>query len=165
MSEPHSHQVRVPRGALIAAGVLIGLTIGAVAVFRIGDLEPVATVPAPDATVDSRTLRFEDRADGSVAVYEISEGQPDRIVHVLETGDGGFIRGVLRSLARARRAGGIGREQPFHLSLQADGRLLLEDPATRQRIYLQAFGPTNVESFRTLLASEAVEQRAGAIAQ
>jgi len=160
MSTQHSHQVRVPRGALIAAGLLIVLTMGAVAVFRIADIDPVAMVPEPEpgATVESRTLRFEDRADGAVAVYELNEGAPDRMVHVLETGDGGFIRGVLRSLARARRAGGIGREQPFHLSLQADGRLLLEDPATRQRIYLQAFGPTNVESFRRLLASEAVEQ-------
>lgn len=158
MSEPHNHQVRVPRGALIAAALLIGLTIAAVAVFRIADIDPVAMVPEPNATVESRTLRFEDRPDGAVAVYELTEGEPDRVVHVLETGDGGFIRGVLRSLARARRAGGIGREHPFHLSLQADGRLLLEDPATRQRIHLQAFGPTNVESFRTLLVSEAVEQ-------
>lgn len=138
--------------------MLIGLTMAAVAFFRIADIDPVARVPVADATIESRTLRFEDRANGDVAVYELIEGAPDRLVHVLETGDGGFIRGVLRALARARRTEGIGREQPFHLSLQANGTLLLEDPATSERIFLQAFGPTNVESFRALLAGKAQEQ-------
>lgn len=145
-------------GVLIAAGSLILLTMAAVAIFRLADLEPVAQVPAPDQTIQSRVLRFEDSREGTVIIYELIDGAPDRVVHVVEPGEGGFIRGVLRSLARSRRASGIGREHPFHLMLQANGNLLLEDPLTDQRIYLQAFGPTNIESFKALLTSEEIQQ-------
>jgi len=159
MSEHHSHQIHIPRGVLIGAATLIALTITTVAAFRITGIDPVAQVPKPDATpIESRVLRFEDGPDGTVIVHEVREGVPDQVVHIVETGDGGFIRGVLRSLARARRAGGIGPEHPFRLSMQADGRLFLEDPATGQRIYIQAFGPTNVESFKQLLARKDFEQ-------
>jgi len=159
MNDGHHHQVRVPRGALAAAGVLIALTLATVAAFRISGVDPIAQVPEPEADVDARELRFEDRPDGAVAVYETGGAAgAERLVHVVEPGAGGFIRGVLRSLARARRASGISPEHPFQLIEQADGRLLLEDPATGQRIYLQAFGPTNVESFRTLMAREAPRQ-------
>jgi len=154
MSDAHHHQVRVPRGALTAAGILIALTLATVAAFRVSGVDPIAQVPEAEADVDSRQLRFEDRPNGAVAVYETGTGDAERLVHVIEPGAGGFIRGVLRSLARARRASGISHEHPFELIEQPDGRLLLEDPTTGQRIYLQAFGPTNVESFRTLMARE-----------
>jgi putative photosynthetic complex assembly protein len=156
--QQHSHEVRVPLGILVAAAVLISLTIAAVAVFRIAGVDPVAQVPDPTDTVETRQLRFEDRSDGSVAVYEYNDRAPDRLVHVVDSGAGGFIRGVLRSMTRARRAGGFGQEHPFLLSLEANGRLFLEDTATEQRIYLQAFGPTNVESFRAMLYSEGLQQ-------
>ena len=103
-----------------------------------------------------RDLRFEDRPDGTVAVYEL-DGSGQELIHVIEPGTGGFIRGVLRSLARARRAANVGTKYPFQLIMQADGKMLLEDPQTEQRIYIQAFGPTNVESFRTLMTSEGIE--------
>lgn len=156
--QQHNHNIKVPLGILVAAAILISLTITAVAVFRIAGIEPIARVPEPTETVEVRELRFEDRPNGSVAVYEYEDDGPDRLVHLVDSGAGGFIRGILRSLTRARRASGIGNEHPFRLLLQADGRLLLEDPATEQRIYLQAFGPTNVESFRLLLASEGLQQ-------
>jgi len=153
----HHDQIRVPRGALIGAGILIGLTMAAVAIVRFAGIDPTAQVPPPTALIVDRTLRFEDRPNGSVVVLELDADGSERVVKVLESGSDGFIRGVLRSLARARRTAGIGREQPFLLSMQADGRLVLEDPATRQRIDLRAFGPTNVESFRELLFVEGNE--------
>ncbi|MBY6204866.1 photosynthetic complex assembly protein PuhC [Halomonas denitrificans] len=148
---PHGHSIEVPRQALIAAGLLIGLTIAAVAAFRIAGLEPSARIPAAEPPVQSRELRFEDGADGSVLVYAAVPDGPDRVIHVVHSGEGGFIRGILRSLARARTASGIGPEHPFILRQQPSGTLLLEDPQTRQRIDLQAFGPTNIEAFRVLL--------------
>jgi len=150
----HHDQIRVPRGVLIGAAVLIGLTMAAVAFVRVAGIEPTAQVPPPTALVIDRKLRFEDRPNGSVVILELTEDGSERVLTVLESGSDGFIRGVLRSFARARRAEGIGREQPFVLSMQADGRVLLEDPATRQRIDLRAFGPTNVESFEKLLFAE-----------
>jgi len=156
MAEEHTHQVRVPRGILIAALILITVTTAAVGLFRIAGMEPVAQVPAPENTVETRDLRFEDQPDGVIAVYELEDGDSERMIHVIEPGTGNFIRGILRSLARARRAANVGTEYPFQLIMQADGKILMEDPATGQRIYVQAFGPANVESFKTLLTSEGI---------
>jgi putative photosynthetic complex assembly protein len=157
MSEQHDHQIYVPKEALIAAGSLILLTIVTVAVFRVAGLEPAARISADDRPVAMTELKFEDSPEGAVVIHEISDGRPVRVVQVIESGEGGFIRGVLRSLARSRKASGIGREHPFLLKLQPNGTLLLEDPQTDQRIDLQAFGPTNIESFRALLGSEGAQ--------
>ena len=151
----HSHQIRVPRGALIAAGLLIGFTIVAVMTFRITGQTPAAQIPVADVPTETRTLRFEDSAEGTVVVYELAENDSEQIVHVVPSGEGGFIRGVLRSMARARNASDIGNEHPFRLIEQTNGTLVLEDPQTGQRIDLQAFGPTNIESFRAMLNREA----------
>jgi len=158
MSEHHHHHdINVPRGALIAAAALISLTIAAVAIFRFLDLDPAAQIPDPDQSVMVKQLRFEDSSEGTVLIYEVVENQPDRVVHVVQPGEGGFIRGVLRSFARARRASNIGRHYPFLLKLQTNGTVLLEDPQTQQMIDLQAFGPTNIESFRMLFEDQGTE--------
>ncbi len=46
-----------------------------------------------------RLLRFEDRADGSIAVIDAATGGMLERVH----GEQGFLRGALRALARERR--------------------------------------------------------------
>lgn len=144
------HTIVVPRGVLMASALLILSALLAVLLFRLSGQEPVAQVPEPTATVVSRVLRFEDRPDGAVEVIEVTAGG-ERTIRRLDNQTDGFIRGVLRSMARARRASGIGPEPAFVLSLQRDGRLILEDPATGQRIDLRAFGTTNADSFRGLL--------------
>ena len=154
MTDHHHHdQVQVPKGILIAAGLLISITMVAVAAFRISGAEPVAQVPTVDATHKALDLSFKDGAEGTVKVIQLIDGQPDHLLHVVQPGEGGFIRGILRSLARSRRASGISREHPFRLIMQSDGVLLLQDPQTGQRIYLPAFGPSNVESFQTIMAN------------
>jgi putative photosynthetic complex assembly protein len=62
------------------------------------------------------------------------------------------VRGTLRALARERYARGIGAEQPFSLIARADGGVTLYDPATRQKVDLDSFGPTNVAEFSRFLA-------------
>lgn len=158
MSQPHNHDIHVPKEALIAAGLLIALTIAAVAVFRVAGLEPTAMIDDDDPTLIARQLRFEDSEQGSVIVHEITDDMEERIVHVVPSGEGGFVRGVLRSFARARRASGIGPEHPFVLKLQSSGTLLLEDPETRQQIDLKAFGPTNIDAFRPMLAYQEADR-------
>lgn len=150
----HSHEIKIPLGVLIAIALVLFGTIGAVAWFRISGNAPISQVPQPQQVTEARQLRFEDSPGGTVSVYELIEGGPDQLVHIVEPGEGGFIRGVLRSLARARRASDIGAEHPFLLIQAADGSLLLEDPTTQQRIYLQAFGPASTESFKALLSRE-----------
>lgn len=137
---------RFPPGVLIGASVLIAFSMLATGLAR---LSGVLTnyVPAA-AAVESRELRFEDRADGAVLVSEAGSG---RIVDVLAPGTNGFVRGVLRGFARERRREDLGTAPPFLLTRWSDGRLSIEDAATHVRIELIAFGPTNVAAFARLL--------------
>jgi putative photosynthetic complex assembly protein len=68
-------------------------------------------------------------------------------------GTNGFVRGVLRGLARERRLNDVGAQPPFQLTRWSDGRLSLDDPATGRRIDLVAFGPTNAGAFAQLLTA------------
>jgi len=103
--------------------------------------------------VEQRDLRFEDRASGAVAVYSSEE---NRLVYTVPPGTNGFVRGVLRGLARERRADSVGTTPPFRLTRWADGRLSLDDPSTGRHVDLEVFGPANAGAFAEILrASEA----------
>jgi putative photosynthetic complex assembly protein len=93
-----------------------------------------------------RTLRFEDRPNGDVAVMD---GQ-STVEITRYSGEQGFVRGILRTLSRERMRRGIGSGPTFELIGHTDGRLTLLDPATGQRINLESFGPTNMSSFAKL---------------
>lgn len=147
MSDPSADHP-FPPGALFGAGALIGLTLLSVTVAR---LSGVGTMEMPVAApVETRALRFEDRPDGAVAVYD---ARKRRVVKVLAPGTNNFVRGVLRGFARARMLAKVGPQPPFVLTRWADGRLSLADPATGRSVDLGAFGPTNVRAFARLLAT------------
>jgi putative photosynthetic complex assembly protein len=135
-------------GALIGAAALIGFTLLAVMAARITGIGQVENPPA--SAVESRELRFEDRADGAVLVFE---GTGPQLVAVVDPERGGFVRGVLRALARERRSYDAAQGEPFRLARRADGSLTLEDPATGRLINLEAFGSTNEAAFARLLSS------------
>jgi len=137
-----------PLGALIGAAALIGFSLLAVTAVRISGIGRAESPPPP--AMESVDLRFEDRKDGAVAVYE---DRGDKVVDVLAPGSGGFVRGVLRALARERRSRGAMETVPFRLSRREDGRLTLEDLSTGRLIDLKAFGPTNADAFARLLPS------------
>lgn len=135
----------LPRGALLGAGSLILLSLLLVVGFRITGQSPAK--PDSSAVVASYELRFEDRPDGAVLVY----AEPaDRLAHTLAPGTNGFVRGVLRGLARERRAEHIGAAAPFRLTRWADGRLSLDDPSTTRHVDLEVFGPTNAGAFAAI---------------
>lgn len=133
-----------PRGALLGAAALVGLTIvsaGSARYLGARQDRPVAAV------VMARDLHFTDRADGSVVVLDAQTGG---IVDILAPGTNGFIRASLRSLAKRRQFDGD-TSQVFHLAALSDGRLTLDDPATGNPIELEAFGQTNEAAFARLL--------------
>lgn len=140
---PHDPQ-HLPRGLLMGLAALVLATVAGVAAVRLSGVD----IRAPDAGATvTRSLRFEDRSDGSVAVIDGRSGQEIERIQ----GEAGFLRGALRALARERRLRELGPERPFELIGRADGRLTLVDPATGSRIDLESFGPTNAGTFARLL--------------
>jgi putative photosynthetic complex assembly protein len=137
---------QVPRGALIAAGVMIALALTAATVARVSGIG--TTQPAHAATVVMRSVHFFDRSDGAVVVTDAATSKE---VAVLNPGTNGFIRAVMRGLARSRRLASIGDEPPFQIVQRVDGTVNLVDPSTGRDIALEAFGHTQVEAFAMLL--------------
>lgn len=144
----------MPNGSLAIAGALVGFALLATAAVRVFDIAPSASPVALRAAertvpVASRQLRFVDRADGAVVITDVATG---RIAHVVRAGERtGFIRGVMRGLARERRMRGLGDAAPFTLTAWRDGQLSLVDTATGRALELTAFGSTNRATFAELL--------------
>ncbi len=137
----------IPRGMVHAAGVgLLGLLV-AVGALRLSGWN--ASVE-PGAVVVQRALSFADTADGAVQVVDTASGQTVALMQ----GEQGFLRGILRGLARERRQHSVGSAPPYLLSLRDDGRLLISDPSTGQRIDLASFGPDNAAVFARWLPSQ-----------
>lgn len=147
-----SQEASPPRGILLAAVLLIGCTLALVAFVRISRGTASTSIDAAHSAgataVVSRELRFLDRDDGSVAILAAPGGA---VVDVLPPGSNGFVRGVMRGLARDRRARAIDSTPPFRITRWSDGRLSLEDPANDRVIDLGAFGPTNTKAFADIL--------------
>jgi len=94
-----------------------------------------------------KVLKFEDQEDGGVTVIDAKTNQ---VIDVVQ-GEAGFVRGVLRTIARERRIRGVNKDEPVYLISFTDGRLILQDTTTNTNIDLESFGSTNVQSFRVFL--------------
>jgi putative photosynthetic complex assembly protein len=138
-----------PRGALIAASALVGFSLLATTAVRLVRISSPATItaaePAPAASAD---LRFSDQTDGSIRV---ENSRTRQVVATIKPGVGGFVRGVMRGLARDRIARHIGEAPPFRLSQARNGQMSLEDTATGRVIDLESFGSSNRDAFVQLL--------------
>lgn len=149
-----NHEDMLPRGSLLAAAVLVLFALAVTVLFRVTGAPPSASpallrAETKVAAVASRSLRFTDRADGAVVIEDAATG---RVAKVIDAGgQTGFIRGVMRGLARERRMLGVGARPPFTLTAWRDGELSLTDTATGRSIELTAFGPTNRQAFAELL--------------
>ena len=146
------HDGPFPRGALFTAAALVAITLSMATAVRTG-LLPVAASPALERAehhlrpIATRDLIFADRTDGAVTITDV-EGRVAETVAPLS--HSGFIRGVMRGLARERRMHGVGAAAPFHLAAWPDGGLSLTDLATGRTIELGAFGGTNRAAFVAL---------------
>ena len=128
---------------LLVAVALFSLLLVAAARWN-GPLQPQFDSPV----THSRALQFEDTASGAVAVRDSASGAQ---VALFE-GEQGFVRGVLRAMARERKLRGADRQAPLLLQNHADGSLSLYDASTGERIHLESFGPTQRASFAQLQA-------------
>nr|WP_280818861.1 photosynthetic complex assembly protein PuhC [Thiorhodococcus minor] len=135
-----------PKGVLIAVAALLSFTIIMIAVARItGVMLPQAPVTEE---VQSREIMFVDQEDGSTTVKDATTGE---LIQTLPPGSEGFIRGVLRSMARQRRGYDATLDMPFRLARRESGDLTLEDPVTGILLDLRAYGETNQASFAELM--------------
>jgi putative photosynthetic complex assembly protein len=143
----HGHSLPPPSTLVLrAAAAMVVAVVLVVAFVRLTGIGVVRT-PEPQV-VEQRELRFADRSDGSIEVFDAGDGT---LVHTVEPGTNGFLRGTMRGLARERKRQGIGEAVPFRLLAHDDGRMTLEDPATGRRIDLGSFGPTNAAVFAQLM--------------
>lgn len=150
----HSHATMLPRGALALAAGMVVLALTVTIAARVTNLPPSASPVALRATTGdialvSRDLRFTDQPDGSVMIEDVAAGTTAGGVPA--GSKSGFIRGVMRGLARDRHKRGIGDGPPFRLTLWRDGELSLTDSATGRTLELTAFGTTNRAAFAALL--------------
>ena len=134
----------VPRGAIAGAAALVAFTILAA---MAGRMSGVGTIRLDRGNeIAGRDLRFDDGPSGEVIVTSAGT-----VVQVLAPQTNAFVRATLRGLVRIRKREHIGAEPPFRLSRLVDGRLRLEDAATRRQIDLEAFGPSNVGAFSAIM--------------
>lgn len=155
------HDPTVPKGALIATGVLVLGVLTVTAGLRIAQVPPAASPVLERAAervapLAARTLTFADQANGGVMIRDVATGA---VVKEIEPGDqAGFIRGVMRGLARDRKMRGIGAEPPFTLTAWQNGQLSLVDGATGRTIELSGFGDSNRAAFMALLSAPETAQ-------
>ena len=155
MSDPFGDRP-FPKGALIAAAGLVVAGVVSAALGRYADIG-VTRMPTSIA-IETRDLQFTDRSDGAIDVFDHASGQH---IGIVAAGGDGFVRGVLRGLARERKREGVDKAPPFQLIRYADGRMAVADPTTGREVDLGAFGPTNYSAFKDLFES-ARAQRAQA---
>ncbi len=136
-----------PRSVLIAAAALIGMSILFALSAKLWDFGATRVEYAP--ITQSRELFFKDLPDGSVGVVD---ARLNTELAALKPGHDGFVRVVMRSMARDRTVLGTTADVPFRLALHADDTLSLTDLATGEVVMLNAFGAMNRKSFEQFLA-------------
>ena len=131
--------------ALFVVTVLVGIILLVANAVQSGKSETQADA----SVIAKKTLFFRDLPDGSVGVISASSG---KMIAQVE-GQAGFVRGILRALARERRIQQITSDDAFELMSRSDGRLTLVDLATGNRIDLESFGRDNAAQFAAFLNS------------
>jgi putative photosynthetic complex assembly protein len=148
------HAGALPKAALLGAALLIGFALASVALARLRHWQGT---PLPAArAVAVLHLQFSDRADGAVDVFDADRGADQAAARIatIPPRSNGFMRGVLRGLARARRSEHLLPNTPFTLTRWSDGRVTLADPGTGRSVALEVFGPDNSRPFAALFAAD-----------
>lgn len=136
-----------PRGMLIAVAAMVGLSMLFAASASLWDFGATRIEYAP--VTDSRDLVFKDLQNGSVGVVDAVRSEQ---IAEVKPGQDGFVRVVMRSMARDRAVRGVGSDVAFRLARHADDMLSLTDLATGEVVMLNAFGAMNTKAFEPFLA-------------
>ena len=110
-------------------------------------------------TVSSADLLFVDGPRGRV---DVLDAQTQATLAVFESGEGSFLRGIVRSLVRERRVRDLDPGGAFNLALLDNGSLVISDPDTGYWMALEAFGVDNRRLFAEILEHALSEEVAAA---
>ena len=144
------HEPLIAKGGILAGCGLVLFALAAVTTARLTGVGDVRmTTPA---AVESRDLNFADGQGGAVLVLDHRDG---RVIETLPPGSNGFVRVVMRGLARERKLGDIGPLPPFRLARHANGQLTLTDTTSGKTVDLDAFGASNAGAFARLMKAGA----------
>jgi putative photosynthetic complex assembly protein len=143
------HNLDLPKPLLVAAGLLM---VGSLLLAYWGRQTGIGrTAVLESSVVAAYDLRLLPQGDGTIHVY-LTDGS---LVKDLSIEQAGFVSGVLRGFSRGRSLAQITADTPFSLIRYADGRLVLQDTATLERVVLDVFGPTNAKTFVDLWVQSA----------
>ncbi|CAA2141225.1 photosynthetic complex assembly protein PuhC [Hyphomicrobium sp. ghe19] len=96
----------------------------------------------------SRDLLFDDASGGSILIKDAHSGE---LIDTIVPGNDGFVRAVMRVIARERLIAGGAKTTPFTLTRWDNGRLTISDPANGKKTELVGFGASNEQAFAKLL--------------
>ena len=106
-------------------------------------------------TVSSADLLFIDGPRGRI---DVLDAQTQATLAVYESGEGSFLRGIVRSLVRERRVRDLDPGGAFNLALLDNGSLVISDPDTGYWMALEAFGVDNRRLFAEILEQALSEE-------
>ena len=109
--------------------------------------------------VSSADLLFIDGPRGRI---DVLDAQTQATLAVYESGEGSFLRGIVRSLVRERRVRDLDPGGAFNLALLDNGSLVISDPDTGYWMALEAFGVDNRRLFAEILEQALSEEIAAA---
>ena len=109
--------------------------------------------------VSSADLLFIDGPRGRI---DVIDAQTQATLAVYESGEGSFLRGIVRSLVRERRVRNLDPGGEFNLALLDNGSLVISDPDTGYWTALEAFGVDNRRLFAEILEQAVSEEVAAA---
>lgn len=145
----HTHsQEKIPTPLLIGAAALMGLSVLGAVMARTTGIGAQQDTTAP--VTERVSVRFIDAADGGVLALHQDTGVK---IASFSPGHGGFVRSALRAVAFKRKVLGLGDTAPFEISRSSDGRMILSDPTSGEKIELAAFGGDNANDFAEILSA------------
>ncbi|MCU0802858.1 MAG: putative photosynthetic complex assembly protein PuhC [Rhodobacteraceae bacterium] len=133
----------IPRRLLLAMG-LLALSALALASYASLTNRPLEGVPAAAAVIRERALILQGNSAQAVTVLDANGKVLADMAH------GGFVTVVQNAVTTARRRQGVDQALPVRLVEYANGRLVLEDPASGESFELYAFGSDNKAAFERL---------------
>jgi len=144
---------RVHTLPLMAMGTVVAITLALAISTSFGIFERQAVPDNVRAergikSVDTRGIKFNDAADGSIWVADAVTGEE---LARFPQGEGGFVRATARAMVHNRQLHAMGPAVPFELIKWDNGSMTLRDSQTGRAVELASFGTKTHEVYQDIL--------------